>query len=49
MKSFFKFLGTLAAIFTAVISALAIFDRISNRHTIKGEYLDCSDNAVEDK
>ena len=49
MKGFLKFLGTLAAIFTAVIGALAIFDRISNRNNIKGEYLDCSDNAFEDK
>ncbi len=49
MKGFFKFLGTLAAIFAAVISALAIFDRISNKNAIKDEYLDCSNNFNEDK
>ncbi len=49
MKGFLKFLGTLAAIFTAVIGALTIFDRISNRNEIKNQYLDCSNNSPEDK
>lgn len=49
MKGFLKFLGTLAAIFTAVVGALAIFDRISNRNAIKNQYLDCSDNLPDDK
>ncbi len=45
MKGFFKFLGTVATIFTAIVGAIAIFDRISNRNAIKDEYLNCSDNS----
>ncbi|MBR4909874.1 MAG: hypothetical protein IKZ47_00940 [Clostridia bacterium] len=52
MKGFLKFLGAVAAIFTAVVGALAVFDRFSNRNAIKGEYLDCTnpdDFSSEDK
>ena len=49
MKGFFKFLGAVAAIFAAVVSALAVFDKISNRNAIKGEYLNCGDDSEENK
>lgn len=49
MKGFFKFLGFLASVFAAVIGALAIFDRISNRNAIKDDYLDCTDTLSSDK
>lgn len=47
MKGFFKTLGVIAAVFTAVIGALAIFDRIANKNAIKDEYLDCSEDGAE--
>lgn len=47
MKGFFKTLGIIAAVFTAVVGALAVFDRIANKNAIKDEYLDCSDDAGE--
>lgn len=43
MKSFLKFLGIVAAVFTACVGALAIFDKIANKNAIKDEYLDCSE------
>lgn len=45
MKGFLKFLGGLLAVFGAVISALAVFDKFSNKNRIKGDYLECD---VED-
>ena len=44
MKKVLRFLITVAGIFSAVIGALAVFDRIFNRNRIKEEYIDCSDN-----
>ena len=49
MKGFFKFLGAVAAFFTAIFGAIFVFDRIANRNAIKQEYLDCTDNAGQDK
>lgn len=40
MKGFFKFLGVIASIFAAVIGALAVFDKISNKNAIKDDYLE---------
>ncbi len=45
MKGFLKFIGVVTAIFSAVLGALAVFDKISNRNKIKGDYLEC---RVED-
>lgn len=41
MKGFLKFLGSILAVFGAVIGALAIFDKFSNKNRIKGDYLEC--------
>lgn len=42
MKGFFKFLGSLFAVFCGVIGALAVFDKLSNKYRIKGDYLECN-------
>lgn len=47
MKGFLKFLGAIIAVFTAVIGALAIFDKLSNKNRIKGDYLECNTPAEE--
>lgn len=46
MKGFFKFIFSLFAIFAAVIGALTIFDKLSNKNRIKGDYLEC--DSTED-
>ncbi len=48
MKGFLKFLGSLLAVFGAVISALAIFDKLSNKNRIKGDYLECDVEEAEE-
>ncbi len=51
MKGFLKFLASILAVFGAVIGALAIFDKFSNKNRIKGDYLECdvdSDKEAED-
>lgn len=47
MKGFLKFMSTMLAVFTAVIGALAVFDRLSNKNRIKGEYLECDTSDSE--
>ena len=47
MKGFWKFIGSLLAVFGAVIGALVIFDKISNKNRIKGEYLECDSQEEE--
>ena len=47
MKSFWKFLVSILAIFGAAIGALAIFDKISNKNRIKGDYLECETDEFE--
>ena len=47
MKGFLKFIGSLLAVFGAVIGALAIFDSIANKNRIKGEYLECDSQDDE--
>lgn len=41
MKGFLKFLGTIVAVFSAVIGALAIFDKFTQKNRIKDGYLVC--------
>lgn len=41
MKKFLAFIGTLAAVFSAVMGALVIFDRFNNKNRIKNGYLEC--------
>ena len=49
MKGFLKFLGAVVAIFSAVIGALAVFDRLTQKNRIKDGYLVCEipDNDTE--
>lgn len=50
MKGFLKFLSSVIAVFGAVIGALAIFDKLSNKNRIQGDYLECNvDASVEDE
>ena len=50
MKGFLKVLLALFTMFATVIGALAIFDKVSNKNRIKGDYLDCDteDYDVQD-
>lgn len=48
MKGFFKFLGALLAMFGAVVGALAVFDKFSNKNRIKGDYLECDVELDDD-
>lgn len=41
MKKFLKFIGTLTAMFSAVLGALAVFDRLTQKNRIKDGYLKC--------
>ncbi len=41
MKGFLKFLGTIVAVFSAVIGALAVFDKFTQKNRIKDGYLVC--------
>ncbi len=47
MKGFLKFLGALVTVFSAVIAALTIFDRIGNKNRIKDGYLKCDISDTE--
>ncbi len=47
MKGFIKFLVSLFAIFGAAVGALAIFDKLSNKNRIKGDYLECDTGDYE--
>lgn len=41
MKKFFKFIGTVVTVFSAVLGALAVFDRLTQKNRIKDGYLVC--------
>lgn len=41
MKKFFKFVGTIVAVFSAVLGALTVFDRLTQKNRIKNGYLEC--------
>ena len=49
MKGFLKFLGTIVAVFSAVIGALAVFDKFTQKNRIKDGYLVCEvpENDIE--
>ena len=47
MKNFLKAIVSLLAVFGAVIGALAIFDKISNKNRIKGDYLECDSEGPD--
>lgn len=48
MKSFLKIIGSLLAVFGAVIGALAVFDKFTNKNRIKGDYLECDIEDIEE-
>ena len=49
MKGFFKAILSILAVFSAVIGALAIIDKLSNKNRIKGDYLECDvEEATEE-
>lgn len=41
MKKFLKFIGTVVTVFSAVLGALAVFDRLTQKNRIKDGYLVC--------
>lgn len=41
MKKFLKFLTALVAIFSTVLGALTVFDRLTQKNRIKDGYLEC--------
>lgn len=50
MKGFIKVLAALFTMFAVVIGALVIFDKITNKNRLDGDYLDCDteDYDVQD-
>lgn len=48
MKNFTKFMIALLAVFGGVVAALAVFDKISNKNRIKGDYLECDSSEFEE-
>lgn len=50
MKKFLKFIGAVAAIFSAVLGALTVFDRVTQKNRIKNGYLECDvpENKTEE-
>lgn len=44
MKGFLKFVASLLTLFALIVGALAVFDKISNKNRIKGDYLECDSN-----
>lgn len=48
MKNFLKITVALLALFGAVVGTLAIIDKIKNKNRIKGDYLECDGEEVEE-
>ena len=49
MKTFLKVLVSIFAVFGAMVGALAIFDRFTNKNRIKGNYLECDIEEAEEE
>lgn len=50
MKGFLKVFLSILAVIGAIVGALAIFDKFSNKNRIKGDYLECNtDEFAEDE
>lgn len=47
MKKFLKFLGSIVAIFSAVLGALTVFDRFTQKNRIRNGYLECEVSGTE--
>lgn len=41
MKGFLKFISIFTAVFTAVVGALVVVDRLLNRNRLEDDYLQC--------
>jgi len=48
MNNLTKFIISLLAVFAGVVAALAVFDKITNKNRIKGDYLECDSPDYED-
>lgn len=48
MKGFLKFISSVLALFGAIVGALAIFDKYTNKNRIQGDYLECNTDTSED-
>lgn len=48
MKEFFKAIGVAAAIFAAVVAALAVLDDVCNKNRIRAKYIACGNGNSED-
>lgn len=49
MKKLLKFIGAVAAIFSAMLGALTVFDRVTQKNRIKNGYLECDIPETESK
>lgn len=49
MKGFFKVVFGVLGFFTAIVGALAVFDKFTNKNRIEGDYLDCFQNDPADE
>ncbi len=41
MKTFAKIIIAVSVIFTAVVGALIVFDKLTNKNRLEDDYLDC--------
>lgn len=41
MKGIVKIIIAISVIFTAVVGALIVFDKLTNKNRLEGDYLDC--------
>lgn len=48
MKGFLKFISSVLALFGAIVGALAIFDKYTNKNRIHGDYLECNMDASKE-
>lgn len=50
MKGIVKIIIAVSVIFTAVVGALIVFDRLTNKNRLEDDYLDCdiADDFIEE-
>lgn len=47
MKGFFKTILRILGFITALVGALAVFDKFTNKNRIENDYLDCSKTQID--
>ena len=47
MKGFFKTILRILGFITALVGALAVFDKFTNKNLIENDYLDCSKTQID--